>query len=98
VTEQKNTPANQWRWLPWDEAERGPDRGFCMVVSNNWWITHPEKGLLFFWSRGTKGLGSPQCNPNESLSRRLGDMSNTPGSEIRFVKRVFVPIHIRDYA
>lgn len=87
--------AERWRFLPKDQAINGPTHGFCQVYSNRWWVVHPEKGLAFFWSKGVKGLGSPQCNSNESISRRLG--TTIEGATLEFIPRVFVPINLGDW-
>lgn len=56
---------------------------------NMFWVVHPEKGLAF-WD---KGYGSPQCNHNEDLSKRL-----CPAwGEIKFIETVLVPCNVNDY-
>lgn len=56
---------------------------------NNYWVVHSEKGLAF-WN---KGYGSPQCNSNEELLKRLCP----EWGEVKFIERVLVPCNITDY-
>lgn len=56
---------------------------------NKYWVVHPEKGLAFF----NKGYGSPQCNSNEAISKKLCP----EWGEIKFIERVLVPLDINEY-
>lgn len=87
--------SDRWRFLPLEQATSNPKGGICQVIRDNWWLVHPEKGLLFFWSQGTKGLGSPRCNRSESIVRRVG--TTCEGAEIRFLPLAIVPIDLSDY-
>lgn len=87
--------ADRWRFIPEKNADIAPKNGFCQILRDHWWVVCPERGLAFFWSKGVKGLGSPKCNINESISRRLG--STIPNAEIKFFPLVIVPIDMRDY-
>ena len=53
-----------------------------------------EMALTFFWSRGVKGLGSPQCNASENIAVRLG---KPVWAVLKFFPVVFVPISLVDY-
>jgi len=86
--------ADRWRFLPEAEAISGPQGGFCAVYRDRWWVCHPEHGLTFFWSRGVKGLGSPQCNASENIAVRLG---KPVWAVLKFLPVVFVPISLADY-
>lgn len=87
--------ADRWRFLPLEQATSNPKSGFCQIIRDSWWHVHPEKGLLFFWSRGTKGLGSPQCNSSKAIVRHLG--TTCGGTEIQFVPLAIIPINLGDY-
>lgn len=56
---------------------------------DKYWIVHPIKGLAFF----RKGYGSPQCNSNEELAKRLCP----DWGIVKFIPRVLVPLNINDY-
>lgn len=58
-----------------------PKEGLCMIYDNRWWSIE-EECLLFF--RGV----SPQCNSNKSIAERFDKEK-----EIRFLERVFIPMH-----
>lgn len=72
------------------EAASKPKGHIIYHYSNSWWIVHPEKGLAFYG----KGFSSPQCNTNESISRRLCP----EWGEIRFIETAFAPCNVSDYA
>jgi hypothetical protein len=95
-------PINEddWQFLPVPIALAGPACGFVQVMSQRWWLVCPKRGLQFYnpidagGRRMTKGFGSPQCNMNLSVVRRL----QKKGYEIQYFERVFVPINLMDYA
>lgn len=87
--------ADRWRFLPEADAVAGPRSGFCQVLRDRWWVVCPERGLAFFWSKGDRGLGSPQCNSDETISRRLG--TTIPGATLKFMPVVFAPVRLEDY-
>lgn len=67
-----------WSWfsdppVPFDGAE---------VVTNRWWITHPEKGLPVFRQH------SPQCNSSEAIARRIAEMY--PWAEVKFLPVAYI--------
>ena len=81
-------PDNHFHFLPEDQILASRNWAVHQYL-DSWWIVHPEKGLAFF----KKGYGSPQCNRDESISRRL-----CPSwGEIKFFERVIVPLNISDY-
>ena len=87
--------ADRWRFIPEKNVDIIPKNGFCQIIRDQWWVICPERGLAFFWTKKVKGLGSPQCNSNEIISRRLG--TTIPNAEIKYIPLVIVPIHIGDY-
>lgn len=62
-----------------------PTNGYAMV--NRWWTVHPERGVVF--ARWRDGEVSPQCNPSESMSKRLTQQL-WPDCESRFIPVVFM--------
>jgi hypothetical protein len=82
-------------YLAKEAAINGPKDGFCRVMSNYFWVVHPENGLVFAKFRGDHGLGSPQCNTNKSLADRF--VNSYPGCTVEFYERVFVPVNLRDF-
>ena len=79
---------DKFHFLPLDQATAS--RAWAVhQFFDSWWVVHPEKGLAFFG----KGYGSPQCNKNESISRRL-----CPAwGEVKFIEYVKVPLNVSDY-
>lgn len=76
-------------FLPLEKATN-PPAGFLNHVKDHWWAVHPTKGLVFFKKT------SPQCNSNESLSKRINAMY--PWAEVRLIPSVFFPVDPNDYA
>lgn len=77
-------------FVPLDKATVAPG-GLINHIKDHWWIVHPEKGLVF-WDQKAR---SPQCNTNESLTRRFA--KSYPWAEVRFIPSVFHRIKISDY-
>lgn len=82
-------------YLRREQAIGGPDTGFCQVYSKRFWIVHPENGLVFAKFRGDRGLGSPQCNGNKTITDKF--LESYPGCSVEFFERVFVPVDLRDW-
>lgn len=74
-------------FVPFD---RGPQNG-DIVVAGQWWIVHPERGLVLF------SKTSYQCNSQEGLARRLAERLY-PWSDVRFVETAFIPHDCHDWA
>lgn len=91
-------PESDFRFVPVAETQHAPD-GIVHHYRERWWCVHPEKGLAFFighrGSSAANGGGPPQCNPNESIVRRLAQ--NYPWCEVRYFASVFVRVNPRDY-
>lgn len=79
------------KFVPLDQAA-DPPSGLIEHLKDRWWVTHPERGLVF-WVTGQ--LKSPQCNSSESIARHLAQMY--PWAEVRFVPSVFRRINPSDY-
>lgn len=78
----------RYHFLPLAEATK-PRGGFLNCIKDSYWCVHPERGLAF-WG---KGHGSPQCNTNESIAKRLCPSC----AEIQKIETVFAPLKISDY-
>lgn len=85
-----------WKYLPKAQALAGPPNGFCQVLSSRWWLIDPEKGLIFYWYKGYKGLGVPQCNRNLAIVNQLRGKLR-PNIALEYIERVFVPIELSDW-
>lgn len=75
--------------------------GFCNILKDRWFFTHPETGNLIFWQdnkrRKGKLLGaSPQCNSDEHIAKTLAKHT-MPWAKIVFFERVAYPIDVNDY-
>lgn len=94
------TSEENYTFLPVEEAER-PGAGFFRHYVSAWWMVHPDKGLVF-WNpgRGGKrrhpGLGSPQCNPDEGIARRVSS-ATALSHELRLIESAWVPVDPSDY-
>lgn len=78
-------------FVPIDEAIVPPG-GLIEHLKDRWWVVHPEKGVAYFDKRHK----SPQCNSNETITRRLAQAY--PWAEVRFLPSVFRRINPHDYA
>lgn len=69
-----------------------PKNGY-VVMLDHWWVTCPERGLVFYRSPGERAgaLGSPQCNRNESITRTV-IARLWPQFEVTFVPLVYLPM------
>lgn len=87
-----------YRFLPVEEAVTPAKGGFFHHYVNAWWAVHPEKGLAFYNAPGRRrsGLGSPQCNTDERVTREVSANAAWP-VEVRQIASVWVPIDISDY-
>jgi hypothetical protein len=57
------------------------------VVTDRWWVVHPERGLAFY--RVARDYRAPQCNHDRRLVNSLiADLY--PGHEARHVAVVFM--------
>jgi hypothetical protein len=98
-------PIEAYRFLPVQEAVSPVKGGFFVHYVDAWWLVHPEHGLAFFNPRNARtgrrrmhGLGSPQCNTDERISRKVGqDCAPWPDPEVRQLASVWVPVDISDY-
>jgi len=93
-----------YRFLPLDEAV-SPTRGaYFQRYAGFWWAVHPDRGLAF-WNpkrhngkRRAPGLGSPQCNPSEAISRSVAAKTITTWpAEVRLIEVVWIPISLSEF-
>jgi hypothetical protein len=72
-------------YVPFDEATTPKDGE---VLTNRWWVVHPEHGLAYFSRRPTDRHKSAQCNGDRRLPEKMvGEMY--PNHEVRFMPVVF---------
>lgn len=82
-------------FVPIDEATVPPG-GIINHYKDRWWAVCPERGVVFHRANKRSKSGSPQCNGNEVIARKvIGGLY--PWAEIRFIPSVFVRININDY-
>jgi hypothetical protein len=74
--------------FPISVAIKVPTSGEFMVVGGHYWVVDAGD-LLFF--RGQ----SPQCNVSQKIAERLA--AAVPSAEVRWLKRVFVPIKTTEF-
>lgn len=97
----KELTEDDFVFIPIPEAT-APPKGFIEHLENRWWSTHPAKGLAFYnpkkrnGRRSMGGYGSPQCNPNEAMTRRRAQ-GKPWDVEVVFLPSVFVKVDIYDY-
>ena len=95
-------------FLPVDEAVSPAKGGFFQHYVDAWWAVHPERGLAFYNPPNTRtgrrrhhGLGSPQCNTDERISRSVaGKTVSSLWPEVRIEQfpSVWVPASLSDYS
>lgn len=73
-------------------AEITKPRDGAMAYVDHWWVVTPQDEVLFF----KRKWGSPQCNHNESITKRLG-CPQIEGCRAQFVPLAFVPILWGEY-
>lgn len=89
---------NEFRFLPETEATNPTHGQFFIRCTDAYWIVHPEKGLAFYSLGQRTGLGSPQCNSNEKIVRKIAEnMTYEFPYEIKFFPLVWIPFDPRDY-
>ncbi len=94
--ERKALDESKFRFIAFDVAVV-PPRGLINHLKDKWWCVHPEKGVAFYVGHSRRqGHFTPQCNSNESITRRL--LANYPWAEVRFIPSVFHAIDPHDYS
>jgi hypothetical protein len=88
-----------YAFLPVQEAVSPAKRGHFEHFVDAWWIVHPEKGLAFYRRGRRSGLGAPQCNTDERITRMVMARCSPPwpGAEVRKLASAWVPIDVSDY-
>lgn len=59
------------------------------VLTNRWWVVHPEHGVAFYRLRPKDPYRAPQCNHHERIARDICEKLY-PGHEVRLIPAVFV--------
>jgi len=72
-------------FVPLEEAMRIPE-GLCTIYKNCYWITHPDKGILFYHFHRSL---YPQCNTDFDIADRIRN-ALYPWATIEKVDTVFV--------
>jgi hypothetical protein len=57
--------------------------GVYETYDNYWWLTHPEKGIVFY-------RDSPQCNEDIEIARKM--IIIYPWAELKYIQKVYVRI------
>lgn len=86
----------EYKFLPKEKALTPTKGGFYRLITDNYWLVHPDKGLAFYWMKGDKGLGSPQCNKDEIFVRHIEHLSGEK-VEVEFLPAAWVPISLDDF-
>jgi hypothetical protein len=81
-----------------------PKNGLVQIYCDSWWAVSNQDEVYFF---GTpqRPFGSPQCNPNAKIARKLVGLSTAAREdcrlvdfkEIRRIPVVLVPVNASDY-
>jgi hypothetical protein len=94
---------DDYRFLPEPEAERPAKAGLFMHYVDDWWVVHPDRGLVFFSPRHRRrrgeyaGLGAPQHNSDQRIQTLLAQDRYPFPVEVRQVPSVWVPASPGDY-
>lgn len=73
-------------YLPWEKVT-DPHGYLCEVFKKQWWIVHPEKGLVFWEDRN--GWKFPQTNKDFRAFDR-GVFPDIPGLVLRHIPMALV--------
>jgi hypothetical protein len=91
------TTIHDFRFLPVEEAISPANSGYFQHITNAWWTAHPDLGLAFYHRRTQWGLGTPQCNTDENIARKLAERINYDWPHLMvFLESVWVPIDVRE--
>jgi hypothetical protein len=104
---QLQASAEDYCFLPLDEAASPVEPGAYMHYVGGWWVVHPERGLAF-WNpvgkrngrRRSEGLGAPLCNSSELIQRHMAQAIAEGGgweAEAALVESAWVPVKITGY-
>jgi hypothetical protein len=97
MTERK-PEIKDYAFLPVQEAVSPAKGGFFLHYVDAWWLVHPEYGLAFYRRGRRSGLGAPQCNTDERISRMVGlKTAPWPDAEVKRFASVWIPIDPHDY-
>ena len=88
-----------YAFLPIQEAVSPAKGEFFQHYVDAWWLIHPDRGLAFYRRGRRSGLGSPQCNTDERITRMILAKSAPPweNAEVRKLASVWVPANPADY-
>ena len=93
---------DDYNFLPEQDAERPSKAGLFMHYVDDWWVVHPDKGLVFYspWHRRrrTAGLGAPQRNSDQRIQQALAMQHYPFPVEVRQLASVWVPASPGDFA
>lgn len=99
---------HKMRTFPIDQMTDPRGKGMVQIYEDRWWAVS-EREELYFFGTDRSPWSSPQCNPNEELSRRINEDRRavtdekfkhcelTNYKETRQIPIVFVPVNINDY-
>jgi hypothetical protein len=78
-------------WVDIEEAKRFK-KGVCTDYTNYWWIVHPTKDCIAFWSPTARiGIyGMPQCNHDEAVTRKIF-AAMYPWARVQQISNVCMP-------
>jgi hypothetical protein len=103
MTMSDGNPIENYQFLPLAAAVSPPGGTYFQHYVRCWWAVHPERGLVFWNPKGRNGrrrapgLGSPQCNTSEQISRSVCAKTIAWPVEVRLIESAWVPIRISDY-
>jgi hypothetical protein len=80
-------------YIPFDDVAKA--RSLVEALHNHWWSVHPERGLIM-WRPDRRSAGSPQCNQDEIIARKIGE-NMYPWAEIRQIPLVLIPRRPEEY-
>lgn len=79
-------------YVPIEEATTPRDGE---VITNRWWVVHPEHGLTFWRLSPKDTYRAPQCNSNEAITRDIASKIH-PDHEVRLIPAVYLG-HVRQH-
>jgi len=86
----------EYKFFPKEKALTPTKGGFYRLITDNYWLVHPDKGLAFYWMKGDKGMGFPQCHTQKIFLHHIENLSGEK-VEVEFLPAAWVPISLDEF-
>jgi hypothetical protein len=79
-------------FLPFDSVDKAKP-GPCQLYLNFWWVTHPDRGIVFWCPTKRRDYTMPQSNRDENVAKMIA-MRLYPWAEVKLIERVLVNVPV----